>query len=134
MPRIAKSDVVASLERAAAQIRAADTNKNGQVSRAEQKAKVATLSGTEKALVDIFYKFADHRDYKKYARITGKDLEKTLAYAAKEMVADYDTNHNGLSKSEIAKMSTTAKLAVEWAQEFKSAPVRPDAGQTSSAQ
>lgn len=120
MPRIAKSDVAASLNRAAAQIRAADTNKNGQVSRAEIKAKVETLSGREKALVDIFYRFADHRDYVKGARITGKDLEKTLAYAAKELVADYDTNKNGLSQSEIAKMSTTAKIAVEWAQEFKS--------------
>ena len=135
MPRIAKSDVVASLERAAATIRSADTNKNGQVSRAEIKAKVQTLSGTEKALVDMFYRFADHRDHKKFARITGSDLAKTINYSAKELIADYDVNNNGLSKAEIAKMSTTAKLAVEWAQEFKAAGVvRPDAGQVGAQQ
>lgn len=131
MPRIAKSVAVASLNRAAEAIRSADTNGNGQVSRAELKAKVATLSGKEKALVDIFYKFADHRDHVKGARITGRDLEKTLAYAAKELISDYDTNNNGLSKAEISRMSTTAKLAVEWGKEFQSRPV--DAGQTSGS-
>lgn len=127
MPRIAKSDVVASLERAAATIRSADTNGNGVVSRAEMAAKVKTLDGTEKALVDIFFKFTDHRDYKKFARVTGADLAKSVAYAAKEMVSDYDVNNNGLSQAEVSKMSTTGKLAVEWAAEFKSAGVRTSA-------
>ena len=122
MSRIAKSDVVASFNRAAAQIRAADTNGNGQVSRAEIKAKIETLSGKEKSLVSIFYKFADHRDYVKGARITGKDLQKTIAYSAKNLVADYDRNNNGLSKREIFPMSTTARFAVEWAKEFKAQP------------
>ena len=68
MSRIAKSDVHAALTRAADIIRAADTNKNGRYSRAEVKAQLASMpNGTEKALVDIFFKFADHRDHKAYA-------------------------------------------------------------------
>ena len=123
MSRIAKADVNAALARAAQIIRSADLGKDGVISRADIKAKLATMeTGTEKALVDIFYRFADHRDAKKYAKLTGKDLEKTLAYAAKELVADYDLNRNGLSKAEIARMSTTAKLAVELAKTMKAEP------------
>ena len=126
MARIAKTDVYAALDRAAQIIRSADTGNDGRISRKEIKAKLATMpEGTEKALVDIFYRFADHRDHRKYAKLTGADLEKTLAYARKELVADYDTNNNGLSKSEIAKMSRTAQLAVQLAKEMKAAPEVP---------
>lgn len=123
MSRIAKADVTAALARAAQIIRSADRGNDGVVSRADIKAKLATMpTGPEKALVDIFYRFADHRDAKKFAKLTGRDLEKTLAYAAKELVADYDLNGNGLSRAEIAKMSTTAKLAVEVAMIMKTVP------------
>ena len=134
MPRIAKSDVYAALDRAASIIRSADRGNDGIVSRADIKAKLATMEdGTEKKLVDIFYKFADHRDYRKYARLTGGDIEKTLTYSFKELVADYDVNNNGLSKAEIAKMSTTAKLAVELAKALKESTPAPEQQQTGSA-
>lgn len=120
MPRIAKSDVHAALAHAANIIRSADTNGGGRISRAEIKAKLDTMQdGAEKQLVDMFYRFADHRDHRKYAQLTGADLEKTLAYAFKELVSDYDVNNNGLSKAEISEMSKTARLAVEVAKQLK---------------
>ncbi len=123
MSRIAKTDVHAALTRAAEIIRASDTNKNGRYSRAEVKAQLASMpEGTEKALVDIFYKFADHRDHKAYAKLTEKDLAKTLEYSFNTLVNAYDKNNNGLSKAEIARMSTTAQLAVKLSQELKATP------------
>ncbi len=119
MSRIAKTDVFASFDRAAAIIRASDTNKDGRFSRAELKVAVSNLQGTERELVDMFSRFADHRDHRKYAKLTGKDLDRTLAYAKETLVAKYDVNGNGLSKDEIAKMSRTAQLAVQLAQESK---------------
>ncbi len=126
MPRVAKTDIHASLARAAELIRQSDRGGDGVISRADIKAKLATMEqGTERALVDMFYRFADHRDHKPNARITAKDLEKTLAYAYEKLVNQYDTNKNGLSKAEIAKMSTTAQLAVKLAQETKLAERTP---------
>ena len=131
MSRIARSDVFAALDRAAANIKAADTNGDGRISRAEAQAKVATLSGTEKQLTDMFYRFADNRDAAAYAKLTGADVEKTLAYAKKELVADYDVNNNGLSKDEVAKMSRTGKLAVQLGQELKAARAATETGSSS---
>jgi hypothetical protein len=122
MPRIAKKDVHASFERAAQVIRDSDIGKDGRFSRADIKAKLDSMpKGTEKSLVNMFYKYADHRDSKKYAKLTGSDLVKTLAYSKEKLVNKYDKNNNGLSKAEIAKMKTTAKLAVKLAQELKAA-------------
>lgn len=126
MPRIAKSDVYAALERAASIIRSADVGNDGRISRAEMKAKLESMpAGTEKSLADMFFRFSDHRDHKKYAKLTGADLEKTLAYSFKELVADYDLNNNGLSNAEISKMSRTAQLAVQLAKELKAAQPEP---------
>lgn len=124
MARIAKADVYAALDRAASLIRRMDAGNDGRLSRADVKQGLhhftATPVGqTEQKLVDIFYRFIDHRDAKPYAKVTGADIDKALAYAKQHMVANYDVNHNGLSKSEIAKMSTTAKLAVELTEELK---------------
>ena len=131
MSRIARSDVFAALDRAALNIKAADTNGDGRFSRAEAQAKVATLSGTEKQLTDLFYRFADKRDAAAYAKLTAADVEKTLAYAKKELVADYDVNNNGLSKDEVAKMSRTGKLAVQLGQELKAARAATETGSSS---
>jgi len=120
MPRIAKTDVHAALERAAKNISDAKTP-DGVVSRDNIKDKLGELKGTEQKLTDIFYRFIDHRDHVAGARITQKDIDKAVDYAKEKMVAKYDLNDNGLSKDEIAKMSLTGKLAVELARELKAA-------------
>ena len=133
MARIAKGDVNAALLRVAQHI----NNASGDdkiTSRADMKAKLETLEGTEKQLADIFFRFMDHRDYKSGARITEKDVEKALAYAKDRMVDKYDINNNGLSKSEINEMSRTGQLAVQLAKELKAIEDKVDVQSDSVAQ
>lgn len=80
-----------------------------------------TLSLAEKKLADIFFKFIDHRDFKAGATVTSKDIDKAVAYAKKTLVAKYDLNTNGLSKSEIGQMSLTGQRAVDLARALKAA-------------
>ena len=118
MSRIAKTDVNAALALAAQHI----TDAGGRdkiTSRKDMEQKLTTLSGTEKALTDRFYRFIDHRDFKTNARVTAKDVERALAYAKEKLVDKYDVNHNGLSKAEVEKMSVTGQLAVKLAAELK---------------
>lgn len=124
MPRISKNDVNKALEHAGKRIVDAG-GADKKVSRADIKKSLGTLEGTEKKLVDVFFKFIDHRDFKAGAQVTQKDVAKAIAYAKQHMVAKYDLNANGLSKPEIAKMSLTGKLAVELAKALKSAAVDP---------
>jgi len=118
MPRIAKADVHAALQRAANHIIDAGGS-DGRVSRADVQAKTAQLKGTEKELVDIFFRFIDHRDHGAGAQITKADVDKAVAYAKEKMIDKYDLNDNGLSSKEIAEMSRTGKLAVELSQQLK---------------
>ncbi len=118
MPRIAKHDVNAALDRIAQNIRDA-AGKDGITSRKDIKAKLQTMSGTEKRLTDMFYRFVDHRDAKPGARITGSDIARGSDYAKEHLVAKYDVNHNGLSHEEIERMSVTGQLAVKLAAELK---------------
>ena len=118
MTRIAKADVHAALDRVGKHIKDAAGN-GGVTSRAEIEAKVKTLSGTEAQLTDRFFRFIDHRDHKPGARITGADVDRAVAYAKRQLISDYDVNQNGLSKSEVAKMSVTGQLAVKLAAEIK---------------
>lgn len=122
MSRIAKSDVNAALALAAKTIVEAG-GANGRVSRAEIKAKLPSLPPEQRALVDVFFKFIDHRDFKAGAQVTKSDVAKAVTFAKKAMVAKYDLNDNGLSKDEIAKMSLTGKLAVDLARALKKAAV-----------
>ena len=71
MSRIAKADVNAALSQAATNIKDA-AGRDGVTSRKDMKAKLDTLTGTEKRLTDMFFRFLDHRDYKTNARITGQ--------------------------------------------------------------
>ena len=75
MARIAKGDVNAALLRVAQHINKASGD-DKITSRADMKAKLETLEGTEKQLADIFFRFMDHRDYKSGARITEKVLRR----------------------------------------------------------
>ncbi len=118
MARIAKIDVNRALAKAAKTIIEAG-GADGRTSRAEIKKKLPQLTGAEKGLVDIFYKFIDHRDFKAGAQVTAKDVKKAVEYAKTHMIAKYDLNDNGLSKDEIAKMSLTGKRAVDLARELK---------------
>ncbi|HEY4222599.1 MAG TPA: hypothetical protein VGO62_14690, partial [Myxococcota bacterium] len=118
MSRIAKSDVNAALAKAAQNIKdAAGADKIS--SRDDVKAKLLTLTGSEKALTDVFFRFIDHRDAAPNARVTGSDVDNALAYAKEHLLAKYDVNNNGFSKAEIAKMSRTGQLAVQLAAETR---------------
>jgi len=120
MTRISKSAVHGALERAARNIAGA-AGDDGRISRSEVKDKLKTLTGTEKKLTDIFFRFIDHRDHVAGAQVTGADIEKAVAYAKEKLIDRYDLDRNGLSAAEISKMSLTGKLAVELARELKKA-------------
>ena len=121
--RVSKADVYKALDKAAANIVKA-AGSNGRASRTEMTKALKGLKGTEKALTDMFFRFIDNRDAKPGAVVTKTDLNKAIAYARKELIADYDLNNNGLSDGEVAKMSKTGKLAVQLAKEMKAAPSR----------
>jgi hypothetical protein len=120
MPRIAKADVNAALSTVAKAIVDAGGS-DGRTSRAEMKAALTTLPKEQRALADVFFRFVDHRDFKAGAQVTPSDVKKAVSYAKEHMIANYDLDSNGLSKTEIAKMSLTGKLAVGLAKALKGA-------------
>jgi len=120
MPRIAKSDVSAALSTVAKALITA-SGSDGRTSRADLKAALKILPREQRPLADIFFRFVDHRDFKAGAQVTAKDINKAVAYAKTHMIAKYDLNSNGLSKTEISRMSLTGKLAVDLARALKSA-------------
>lgn len=126
MPRIAKTDVNRALEMAANRIKDAGGS-DGRVSRTEMTAALKGLTGTEKKLTDIFFKFIDHRDFKTGAQVTSKDIDRAVKYAKTTMIAKYDLDNNGLSATEVKKMSLTGKLAVTLAKELKAAAAKSTA-------
>ncbi len=126
MPRIAKTDVNRALEMAANRIKDAG-GADGRVSRAEITTALKGLTGTEKKLTDFFFKFIDHRDFKTGAQVTSKDVDRAVKYAKTTMIAKYDLDNNGLSPSEVKKMSLTGKLAVTLAKELKAAAAKSTA-------
>lgn len=130
MPRIARSDVNAVLQKTAQRIIDAG-GADGRTSRAEMQVALKGLSGAERALADVFFRFVDHRDFKKGAQVTPGDVKRAVEYAKSKMIARYDLNGNGLSKDEIARMSLTGKLAVDVARALKEAA--PSGGATAAA-
>jgi hypothetical protein len=124
MARIAKADVNRALETAAKTLVRIGGD-DGKISRAEVKNALATdrVPRKQAALVDIFFKFVDRRDFKSGAQVTASDVKRAVDYAKKNMIAKYDLDNNGLSKDEIANMSITGKRAVELAQSLKQAAV-----------
>ena len=130
MSRIAKADVNRALDQAAKTIIAA-AGTDGRTSRADLKAALKGLEGTEKKLVDVFFKFIDHRDFRSGAQVTQADVKRAVAYAKEHMVAKYDLNNNGLSSSEVKKMSLSGRLAVDLAKSLKEAGIAPSEGMLS---
>jgi hypothetical protein len=122
MSRISKTDVNRALD-VAAKTLARIGGDDGRISRAEVKAALESdrVPRKQAALVDIFFKFVDNRDFRAGAQVTPGDLKRAVAYAKEHMVAKYDLDNNGLSKDEIAKMSLTGKRAVDLARELKAA-------------
>lgn len=120
MPRIAKSDIYAVLTRTAKTIVDAGGS-DGRTSRAEMKKALTSLSGKERALADVFFKFVDHRDFKAGAQVTPADVKRAVSYAKEKMIAKYDLDNNGLSSAEVKKMSLTGRLAVDLARTLKAA-------------
>ena len=124
MARIAKADVNRALDTAAKTLIKIG-GEDGRISRAEVKNALATdrVPRKQAPLVDILFKFMDHRDFRAGAQLTASDVKKAVAYAKVHMVAKYDLDNNGLSTDEIAKMSLTGKRAVDLAKALKeSAP------------
>jgi hypothetical protein len=122
MARIAKADVNRALETAAKTLIKIGGD-DGRISRAEVKNALATdrVPRNQVALVDIFFKFIDNRDFRDGAQVTPADVKRGVEYAKKSMVAKYDLDNNGLSKDEVAKMSLTGKRAVDLAKALKEA-------------
>ncbi len=127
MARIAKADVNHALEVAAKTLIKAG-GEDGRVSRADVKTALATdrIPRNQAALVDIFFKFVDNRDFKKGATVTASDVNRAVTYAKQHMIANYDLNSNGLSKGEIKEMSLTGKRAVDLAKALKAAAAGAD--------
>jgi hypothetical protein len=127
MSRISKSDVNGALAAAAKTIIAAG-GEDGRVSRKDVETALATdrVPRQQAALVDIFFKFIDNRDFKSGAQVTAKDVKRAVEYAKTHMVNKYDLNNNGLSKDEIGKMSLTGKRAVDLAKALKAAAPSAD--------
>ena len=125
MSRIAKADVNRALELVAKQL-IKSGGADGRVSRADVKAAIKELPKAERGLADIFFKFVDNRDFRAGATVTAKDINKAVSYAKEHMIAKYDLNTNGLSKSEISEMSITGKRAVDLAKALKASGVGAD--------
>lgn len=122
MARISKADVNQALQMAAQTI----INVRGdddRISRDDvsQALKTGAVPQNQRALVDIFFKFIDRRDFRKGAQVTAKDVDRAVSYARTHLVNKYDLNNNGLSKDEISKMSITGKRAVDLAKALKAA-------------
>jgi hypothetical protein len=120
MPRIAKADVNNALKLVAQTIITAG-GADGRTSRAEMTAALKTMPKDQRALADIFFKFVDHRDFKKGAQVTKTDVTRAVEYAKTTMIAKYDLNNDGLSKTEIKNMSITGQRAVDLAKALKAA-------------
>ena len=99
MARIAKEAVHQALQQAADIIMQAGGD-DKRISRKDIDAKLEQLSGTQKALVDILYRFIDKRDAAPRAQVTYKDVQKAVDYAKEHLIDNYDLNNNGLSKDE----------------------------------
>lgn len=112
MSRIAKSEVHAAFEWAAAQIVEAG-GRDGVTSRAEIRRKIAELTGAERDLVDFFYRFIVRRGGNPSERVDRGDIEAALTVARDQLVTAFDTNDNGLSADEVANMPPLGRLAVK---------------------
>jgi hypothetical protein len=118
MPNVSRASIAHVLERAAKTITDA-AGTDGRASRADVTRKLKELTGTEKTLVDTFFRYMDHRDAKPGASVTKTDVAKALADAKSKLVNAYDLDKNGLSPEERAKMGQVGQLAATIAETFR---------------
>lgn len=113
--RVSVDTVRAGMEHVAALINGA-RGADGVISRKDVDALIDRLysqgRGTEGLAVAKFFTFVDARDFKVGARVTADDIARATAYSDAKLIKRLDTNHNGLSKSEIENMSSTGKAFV----------------------
>jgi hypothetical protein len=114
MARIPKEKVHEVLDAAAARILKAG-GPDGIVSRRDFRRLLFSLGGDEWRLVNLLYRFMDHRDYRPGARITRADIEDSLDYIKTKLIDAYDLDDDGLSPEEVAEMSALGKYAVQLA-------------------
>src|SRR4051812_10219105 len=91
---------------------------DGRASRADVAKKLKEMTGTERALVDTFYRFVDHRDAISGATVTRADVASALKEAKQKLVDAYDLDKNGLAPDEVAKMGKVGQLAAQLAEVF----------------
>ncbi|MDP1822240.1 MAG: hypothetical protein Q8L48_03330 [Archangium sp.] len=118
MPNVSRKSIHTVLDQAAKTIIAAG-GPDGRASRADVTKKLQELTGTERALVDTFYKYVDHRDAAPGASITRADVASALKLAKAKLVNAYDLDGNGLSAAERAKMGKVGQLAAQIAELHK---------------
>lgn len=119
MPRIAHNVPLAAYDHIANMLKN-KAGADGIVSRDDAKALVADLRndgrGTEALAAGNLFKMIDAQDNKDGARVTGFDLDVSRRFVENKMLQNRDTNRNGFSQAEIAKMSPTARALVELGQ------------------
>lgn len=134
MTRIQPAAAHAALDQAARRITDA-AGDDAKVSKAELKAAVATLSGTEKKLVDLFARFATRRAGTPAEGLSERDVQEAVAYAKASLISKYDLDGDGLSPDEVKRMAKTGQLAVQLAAELAvsgsvDAPALTDGGES----
>lgn len=94
--------------------------RDGKISRANKDALLAKLDsegrGTEKLAAHHIFTMIDARDAGPGNQVTGYDLKRDRGYVESKLLLNRDTNNNGYSAGEIAKMSTTGKALIELGQ------------------
>lgn len=120
MPRIAKADLIAALERAANYIRAA-ASEDGQTTRNDMRRKLRELRGIDRLLTDVLYRFIDHRNGKAGASISEESLGDALTFLRKELITLYDLRKNRLTTEESDSMAMIGSMCVQLARQLKRA-------------
>ena len=120
MPRIAKADLFAALERAANHIRAA-SSEGGYTTRPDMRRKLRELRGIDRLLTDVLYRFIDHHNGKVGAHIEEDNLAQSLTFLRKELISLYDLDRNRLSGEESTNMAQVGQMCVQLARQLKRA-------------
>lgn len=122
MPNVTRKSIHQILDQAAKTINTA-AGRDGRASRLDVANKLKELTGTEKLLVDSFYKFVDQRDAVSGASVTSADVASALKEAKAKLVDAFDVDKNGLSEAERAQMGQVGQLAAQIAEQHLS-PLR----------
>jgi len=93
---------------------------DAKISRDDAKDLVKSLKkegrGTEALAAEYLFKMIDARDSGAGNQVTAYDLKKDRKFVETKMLENRDTNSNGFSAAEVAKMSTTGRALIELGQ------------------